>query len=282
MPGAGAVGRIGPVRKDEAMRVALLQFAASLDPAVNLATVTRLADGVAADLLVLPEAVMHDFGPPDTPLGPAAQTLDGPFVTALAELARRHEAAVVGGMFERSDDPERPYNTLVAIGPDGEVFATYRKTHLYDSFGYRESDRMLAGEPAAAVFDYDEFQLGLMTCYDLRFPEHARALVDAGAEVLVVSAAWVRGPLKEDQWRTLLRARAVENTGYVAAAAQCGRQYCGGSMLVDPMGVPAVSLGEDEGVAVGDVSRDRLDAVREKNPALEHRRWAVRRAEGNE
>lgn len=258
------------------MRVALLQLAAELDWSANVEAVTRLAATDArADLLVLPEAVMHDFGPVDMPLGPAAQPLDGPFVAAISELARRRSAAVIAGMFERSDDPDRPYNTLVAVEADGSILGTYRKAHLYDSFGYRESDRLRAGEPSAVVVDVAGFRLGLQTCYDLRFPEHSRALVDAGADVLLVPAAWVRGPLKEDQWLTLLRARAVENTSYVAGAAQCGTQYCGRSALVDPMGVPAAALGEAEGVAVGEVSAERLAAVRSRNPALQHRRWGV-------
>ena len=121
-------------------------------------------------------------------------------------------------MFERSDDPNRPFNTLVAFGPAGDLVASYRKTYLYDSFGYRESDRLTAGDGSPVTIKTDELTLGLMTCYDLRFPEFARLLVDADAEALVVPAAWVRGPQKEDHWATLLRARAIENTCYVIAA----------------------------------------------------------------
>jgi deaminated glutathione amidase len=257
------------------MRIAVIQLAAGMDWSENLDRAVALAADTDADLLVLPEAVMHDFGPVDLPLGPAAQPLDGPFVTALSEFARRRHTSVLAGMFERSDDPDRPFNTLVAVGADGDVLATYRKTHLYDSFGYQESGRLRAAAPSAVVFPLGGFTIGLMTCYDLRFPEHSRALVDAGADVLVVPAAWVRGPLKEDQWLTLLRARAIENTAYVVAAAQSGRQYCGRSAIVDPMGVPIASLGETDGVAAAEIDPARLADVRARNPALEHRRWAV-------
>jgi predicted amidohydrolase len=260
------------------VRVALVQLAAGLDPAVNRDTITRLVAGAAEarpDLVVLPEAVMHDFGRPDTPLGPVAEPLDGRFVGHLAGLARTHGATLVAGMFERSADPDRPYNTLVVVGPAGDLVATYRKAHLYDSFGYRESDRLTAGPVEAVVAEVAGVRLGLMTCYDLRFPEQARALVDGGADVLVIPAAWVAGPLKEDHWSTLLRARAIENTAYVAAAAQCGRAYCGRSALVDPMGVAVVALGEAEGVAVGEVDQRRLAGARERNPALQHRRYRV-------
>ena len=117
--------------------------------------------------------------------------MDGPFVSLLAEQARRLGATVVAGMFERTDD--LPFNTLVAVGPDGSLAATYRKIHLYDSFGYRESDRLAAGRIEPVVLDVADLRHGLMTCYDLRFPELGRALVDAGAELFVVPAAWVAG-----------------------------------------------------------------------------------------
>lgn len=221
---------------------------------------------------------MHDFGPPDMPLGPVAERLDGPFVSALAQLAREHAVHLVAGVIERSDDPQRPYNTLVALGPDGEIAGRYRKLHLYDSFGFRESDKFLPGEMTAAggtVADVAGVRLGLLTCYDLRFPELSRVIIDAGADVLCIPSAWVRGPLKEDHWDTLVRARAIENTAYVAAAAQCGKKYCGRSMLADPMGVAVSALGEAEGVTSGEVSEDRIAEVRKTNPALEHRRFRV-------
>lgn len=257
------------------MRIALVQLAAGPDPAENVSNVTKLLDGVEADLIVLPEAVMHEFGLPESQLGPVAQPLDGPFVAALSDLARRNDAAVVAGMFERSEDPDRPYNTLVALDAGGARLATYRKTHLFDSFGHRESDKLTAGSPQPVTIDVAGVRVGLMTCYDLRFPEQARALVDSGAQVLAVPAAWVRGPLKEDQWIVLLRARAIENTVYAAGAGQCGPLYCGRSALVDPMGVVVAALGEADGVVTGVAELDRLRAVREFNPALQHRRWNV-------
>jgi predicted amidohydrolase len=259
----------------EVVRVSVVQLAASTDVAANLEQLSglvRQTKAAAPDVAVLPEAVMHDFGTGAEPLGPVAQSLDGPFVAALSELARESQATLVAGMFEQSPDPDRPYNTLVALGPDGGVQATYRKTHLYDSFGYRESERLMAADPTPVALPVGDVTLGLMTCYDLRFPEFARLLVDAGADVLVVPAAWVRGPLKEDHWATLLRARAIENTSYVVAAAQNGITYCGMSMVVDPMGVVVASLGEETAVASADLSAERIAAVRRRNPSLANRR----------
>lgn len=259
------------------MRVALAQLAAGIDKSANREAVREAVAATAAqepDLVVLPEAVMCDFGPPDYPLGPVAEPLDGPFITMLRDLATTYETVLIAGMFETAADGDRPYNTLVAVDADG-VQAAYRKTHLYDSFGYHESDRLTAGPIEAVTVEVGGLRLGLMTCYDLRFPELSRLLVDAGAEVLVVPAAWLRGPHKEDHWRTLLRARAIENTVYVAAAAQPGRAYCGHSMLVDPFGVIVAALGEQEGVTGGEVDAKRLHQVREVNPALHHRRLRV-------
>ena len=263
------------------MRVSLIQFSASTDATENLEAVTGLVTRAAATpptqpfddhLIVLPEAAMHDFGAPDLPLGPAAQSLDGEFVTALADLAVKVGATIVAGMFEASSDPDRPFNTVVAIGRQGELVAHYRKAHLYDSFGYRESARMTAGDGVPVVVPFEGVTLGLLTCYDLRFPELARALVDAGADTLVVPAAWVRGPLKEDHWATLLRARAIENTSFVLGAGQSGPSYIGCSMVVDPMGVVLAGLGAGEGTATADLDPQVIGEVRRRNPSLANRR----------
>lgn len=257
------------------MRVAVVQFASTSDPDSNLEQIEMLvgrATGHGVDLVVLPEAAMHDFGSVDLPLGPAAQPLDGPFVTTLARIAAGAGITVVAGMFEVSDDPVRPYNTVVAVGPDGAVRAAYRKAHLYDSFGYRESDRLLAGDPEPVTVEVADHRVGLVTCYDLRFPEFSRLHVDAGADVLVVPAAWMAGPLKEDHWATLLRARAIENTAFVIGAGQNGRSYSGSSMVVDPMGVVIARMGDETGVIVADITTDRLRDVRERNPSLVNRR----------
>lgn len=270
---AGSAGRLSRVR------ASLLQFAATLDVQHNLDTASRLARealrGEARDderLVVLPEAAMHDFGPPDLPLGPVAQRLDGAYVEGLGRLAREMDATVVAGMFESSDEPDRPYNTLVVVSPDGRLTAHYRKSHLYDSFGYRESDRLTAGDGRPVVVPVSGLTLGLLTCYDLRFPEFSRALVDACADTLVVPAAWVRGPLKEDHWITLLRARAIENTTYVLGAGQCGEHYIGASVAVDPMGVVLAAAGLGEGVVSVRISRQAVDEARHRNPSLANRR----------
>ena len=253
---------------DVTLRIALVQEAADLDPDVNR---SRLADLVPddADLVVLPEAFARDFGSPGDDVSAFAEEVGGPFDTELTRVAEQHGTTVVAGSFERSDDPGRPFNTLLVRGRSR---ASYRKIHLYDSFGYRESDRLSPGPLEPATVDVGGVTVGLMTCYDLRFPEMARALVDAGAELLVVPAAWVAGDRKVDHWRTLLRARAIENTVHVAAAAQPAPRYSGHSMVVDPLGDVLAEAGDGPEVVRAVVSRERLLGARRTNPSLTNRR----------
>lgn len=254
------------------LRVALVQRASSLEPAANLAALEDLpAVAADADLVVLPEAFARDFGPVDDDLRPYAETLDGPFATRLRALATRTGTPFVAGMFEREGSPdERPFSTLVVALPDSTL--GYRKIHLYDWSGYRESDRLRPGEPKPLTVDVGGFRLGLLNCYDLRFPELARRLVDEGADVLVVAAAWVAGEGKVHHWRTLATARAIENTCYVIAVGQPGPRYAGHSLVVAPDGQVLVEAGEGDEVLDATLERPRLEGVRHRNPALANRR----------
>jgi predicted amidohydrolase len=251
-----------------------VQKASSLDAAENRGALADIAGRLEPDtgLVLLPEAYMRDFGAPDTDLAATAEPLDGPFVQRLTGLAAERDTTVVAGMFEASDDPGRPFNTLVVVDRDG-LRASYRKIHLYDSFGYRESDRLLAGPVEPVLLDIGGFRVGLMTCYDLRFPELARELVSRGAELLVVPAAWVAGPLKVDHWRTLARARAIENTVFVAAAGQPGPRYTGHSLVVGPAGELVAEVGDGDHVLTATVDRAALEEARATNPSLANRRF---------
>jgi predicted amidohydrolase len=251
------------------LRVALVQHAADLDPAVNRQALAPLVPDGRLDLVVLPEAFARDFGPVGSDVSPYAEPVDGPFGTELARVAAERGTTLVAGMFERSDDPDRPWNTLLVRGG---TTAEYRKIHLYDSFGNRESDRLTGGPVEPTVVDVAGWRVGLMTCYDLRFPELARLLVDCGAEVLAVPAAWVAGERKADHWRTLARARAIENTVFVAAAGQPGPRYTGRSLVVDPLGDVLAEAGEGPEVLTAELDRRALDAARRTNPSLANRR----------
>ncbi|GAA0555432.1 carbon-nitrogen hydrolase family protein [Actinomadura livida] len=265
------------------VQVAVAQFAPGVNKDENLAAIGKLAGeaaGRGAKVVVFPEFAMFTAPKLDERFADSAEPLDGPFAGGLKDVARRHGVHVVAGVNERLDEPGRISNTLVAAGPAGDFVAEYRKIHLYDAFGYRESAIVRPGEIGnPETFTVEGVTFGMQTCYDVRFPEVTRRIVDAGADVLALPAAWVPGPLKEDHWRTLARARAIENTIYVAAAGQCAPTGAGNSMLVDPMGVVTAGLGESPGVVAGEVSPERVAAVREKNPALRLRRFTVAKAE---
>lgn len=263
--------------------IAVAQFAPGADLEANLGEIERLA-GLAASrgarLVVFPEYSSH-FTPE---AGPdwldAAQSIPGPFTERLGAIADRSGLHLVAGLIERlGADERRVANTVVAIAPGAGVVARYRKLHLYDAFGQRESDWVAPGELAAPeTFEAGGIRFGLQTCYDARFPEVTRRIVDAGADVVCMPAEWVRGPLKEAHWRVLTTARALENTMYVAAADHAPPVGAGNSMIVDPMGVEIATIGESTDVAVAWISRERIESVRRVNPALELRRFRITEA----
>ncbi|RNE59045.1 carbon-nitrogen hydrolase family protein [Cryobacterium tepidiphilum] len=263
---------------DSALAVAVAQFAPGTDPAANLAAIRELAATASARgarLVVFPEYSAFFEPVMGRSFVDAAETLDGRFVAGLSSIAADLGIHLVAGMIEQTDG-ERFSNTLVAVSPAGDVVATYRKLHLYDAFGQRESAWVQPGvldEPQ--TFAVDGLTVGLQTCYDIRFPEVTRRLVDAGADLVLVPAEWVRGPLKEQHWRTLVTARALENTIYIAAADQAPPVGVGNSMIVDPMGVEIATIGEATDVALGWVSHARIAEVRTFNPALALRRFRV-------
>ncbi|MFE6509030.1 carbon-nitrogen hydrolase family protein [Nocardioides sp. NPDC057767] len=251
------------------LRISLVQHASGLEPDANRSLLAELTPG-DSDLVVFPEVFARDFGKPGSDLSAFAESQDGPFGTEVARVAEERGATVVAGMLETSGDPGgRPFNTLLVRGG---AKAAYRKIHLYDSFGYKESDALVAGAIEPVVVDIGGVPTGLMTCYDLRFPELARSLVDQGAELIVLPAAWVAGPRKVDHWRTLVRARAIENTVFVAAAAQSTPRYCGHSMIVDPLGDVLTEAGDGDEVVSATIDRAVLEEARRTNPSLVNRR----------
>ena len=260
--------------------IAVAQFAPVADSASNLASIRELTERAVsrgATLVVFPEYSSYFEAELGAAFVAASEPLDGAFVTGLAALATEFGVHLVAGLVERTDDTERFSNTIVAVDPAGNLVATYRKTHLYDAFGARESDWVVAGAlDTPETFVWSGFTVGLQTCYDIRFPEVTRRLVDAGADLVLVPAEWVRGPLKEHHWRTLVTARALENTIYVAGADHAPPVGAGNSMVVDPMGVEIATIGENSDIAVAWVDPERIAAVRVTNPALALRRFGVR------
>lgn len=263
--------------RTDAVGIAVAQFAPTADKADNLRVIDELA-GVAADrgaeVVLFPEYSSYFVDPFDATLAANAEHLGGAFVAGLTAIASRRGVVVVAGMVEHGATP-RVRNTVVAVDATG-LQAVSRKLHLYDAFGQRESDWV---EPAPVnapeTFEVGGLTMALMTCYDLRFPEVGRVLADAGAHVILVAAEWVRGPLKEQHWRTLLHARAIENTLYVAGADHPPPLGVGASIVVDPQGVEIAGVGTATDVAVGFADAGAIDRVRRVNPALQLRRFRV-------
>ncbi|MFC4223273.1 carbon-nitrogen hydrolase family protein [Lysinibacter cavernae] len=262
--------------------VAVVQFNPTDNWAENLVTVERYATeaaGAGAQFVVFPEYSSVFTKRLGQHTVDTAQPVDGPFVTGLQAIAAALGIHLVAGIVEAldpEDEPNRCANTLIAIDPTGKLVATYRKLHLYDAFGQRESDWVAPGAiEDAPVFDVGGCTVGLQTCYDIRFPEVSRWLVDAGATLLVVPAEWVAGDLKTTHWQTLLAARAIENTVFVAAADHAPPVAVGHSAIIDPRGVTLASLADEEGIASATLETQTLEEVRTVNPALSLRRFEV-------
>ena len=169
--------------------------------------------------------------------------------------------------------PGRAVNTLVAIR-EGAIVASYAKLHLYDAFSVQESRLVDPGSVIPPLIEVEGFKVGLMTCYDIRFPELALNLALQGAEVLVLPAAWVRGPLKEHHWVTLLAARALDTTCYVVAAGECGNKNIGQSRVVDPLGVTVAAAAEAPALLLTEITSARITLARQQLPVLRNRRFA--------
>jgi predicted amidohydrolase len=264
------------------LTIAAAQFAPGDDPDANLEAVRAAAVDAAArgaGLLVTPEYTSYFTADIDDRFVASAEPLDGPFVTGLQDIARATDIALVVGLAESTGSSDRFHNTLVAVARDGSIAATYRKVHLYDAFGSRESDRIESGDPEQLpVFEVAGVRIGLETCYDLRFPEVTRRLAapEQGAvDVVVLPAEWVRGPGKEHHWRTLLTARAIENTVWVVGVGQTPPIGIGGSVVLDPSGVAVAAAGASPGLLVATIDTAVTDAVRRTNPSLALRRYEV-------
>jgi predicted amidohydrolase len=269
------------------MRVAVVQLSTQDDVHDNLNRAKHWiahAAAAGAELVALPENFA--FMGEEARKRELAERLDGAFpgaiLGALVEAARASRVWVLGGgMPEQSEDPARPYNTCVLVDPQGHLAATYRKVHLFDvslrdGTALRESAATSAGGEAVTA-EVLGVRLGLSICYDLRFPELYRKLVDEGARIVAVPSAFTVHTGK-DHWHALLRARAIENQVYVLAPAQHGkhprgRQTFGKSLVVDPWGEVIAQASEGEGMALARLDFDYQDQVRTSVPSLLHRRW---------
>jgi predicted amidohydrolase len=263
------------------LRVAVAQILSGADPDENLEVVaTRTAEAAesGAELVIFPEATMRRFG---LPLAEVAEPVDGPWAQRLRKIAEYHQLVVVAGMFTPGD-AGRVHNTLRAVGPG--VDARYHKIHLFDAFGFRESDTVAPGKEPVMI-TVGETRIGLTTCYDIRFPGLYIRLAELGAQVICVAASWGAGPDKVEQWQLLTRARGLDSTSYLVAAGQADPAAVGVpsdgkaptgvgySAVISPRGEVLGSLGAEPGLLVGDLDLDAVTKTRAAIPVLANRRF---------
>ncbi len=241
----------------------------------------RRAAGYGAKFVATPEAANY-LGPHAEKVR-LAEPLTGPTVQAFARLAAELEIhLLVGSVNERSDDPQRCYNTSVFLGRNGRIIQSYRKIHLFDvdvspDVRFLESDTTVPGSEVR-VAETELGVFGLSICYDLRFPEMYRMLAERGATVMMVPSAFTATTGK-DHWRVLLQARAIETQSYVIAPAQHGehddeglRHSYGHSMIIDPWGQVVATVSDGTGIALAEIELDRVAKVRQGMPVTSHRR----------
>lgn len=254
------------------MRLALLQCAPFDDVAAataRLEAAAAEAAGRGTDILVTPEMYLTGYDIGAAAVRAAAEPVDGDMVAAVADIARKNGIAILVG-FPLKDDG-RIFNAVAFIDRNGERRSLYRKTHLY---GDVDQSQFSAGDRLADVFEHEGWQIGLAICYDIEFPEVARALTLAGAELLLAPTANME-PF-DTVARRLVPARAEENGVAIAYANYCGAEgrfrYCGQSCVVDALGNDLARASNDETLLIADVDRDAVLAARHRTPYLTDRR----------
>ena len=274
----------GSASDDATTTLALAQL--EIEPARVDANVDRAIDAVSraaargADLVALPELFNVGYFAFDR-YERLSEPFEGETFTRLREAAADHGIAVLAGSIvedlaatERVETPaeEGLANTAALFDASGELRLVYRKHHL---FGYdsAESELLVPGERIETA-SIGPFTVGVTTCYDLRFPELYRELVDAGADLVLVPSAWPYPRI--EHWQTLSRARAIENQSFLAtingSAEFADATLLGRSTVYDPWGVPIASSGDDPTLVVTDVDPNAVSTVREEFPALRDRR----------
>jgi predicted amidohydrolase len=281
----GLLNAVMTHRLEVFVKIALAQIITGRDVAGNLTVVeeyARRAKDGGAEIVVFPEATMRAFG---NSLLDIAEPVDGPWAGRVRSIAGELGIVIVAGMFTPGSSPSvgqtKVRNTLLVTGPG--VDASYDKVHLFDAFGFLESDTVDAGT-GPVTFDVGGLTFGLATCYDIRFPALFTANAERGAVANIVCASWGSGPGKVDQWQLLARARAVDTTTYVLACGQgdpatqgieprgAAPTGVGHSAVVSPFGEVLQELDGAPGLLFADLDPHLVKEARTKLPVLANRR----------
>ena len=275
------------------VKVSIVQMKSSLDKEENLLySLEQIKESAksSAKVICFPEFQMS-FSPStqsSEELYSLSESLDGNFVSQLKKSARENDIFVVSSIYERANsklknnrqnqkkfldrNSYRVFDTVVLINNQGRLISQYRKLHLYDALGFKESDKLLAGSQLFKPVASPLGKTGTLICYDLRFPELSRILTLKGSVSLIAPSAWVQGTMKEDHWLIMCKARAIENGVYLIAPNQIGNIFCGRSLVVDPFGVVVLDIGNKEGFDIVDLDLDRINLIRKSLPLLKNRR----------
>jgi len=266
-------------------RAAIVQMKSSEEKEHNLAYSVKLINEAAkrkARLICFPEFQMA-YSPAEQKtesLHRIAEKICGNFVSTLSNSARQNKINVIATMYEiinANEKSQKVFDTGIIINELGKVQSIYRKVHLYDALGFKESKKLLAGSIIEKPSKTSVGNLGLLICYDMRFPEISRILTVNGANILVSPSAWVAGFMKKVHWEVMVRARAIENGVYVLAPNQVGNIYCGHSMAIDPFGAIVLDMKNRQGIEYVDIDTAKIDTTRRTLPLLMNRRTDVYR-----
>jgi predicted amidohydrolase len=262
------------------MKAAIIQFKASTNKQVNLKKIISYIQKAAfkkAKLCAFPEFMMFytNSNQNARQLASLSESINGNFVSTIAKTAKENHIQVIGSFYEKSRRKDRVYDTSFVINSSGKVISTYRKIHLYDALGFKESDKMTSGSKIANPVKTSLGKIGMMICYDLRFPEMSRSLAAAGSQILIAPSAWVKGYMKEEHWITINKARAIENGCYVIAPDQVGNIYCGRSLVVDPFGKILLDMRKKQGIGFVEIDLNKVKQTRKVLPLLKNRRTDI-------
>ena len=264
-------------------RTALVQMKSSVNKEQNLAYSLELINEAAKDkarLISFPEFQMAYSPPEQKPeaLHKIAEKMNGNFVSTLSYSAKQNKINVIATIYEiinTNKQNHKVFDTAIIINDLGKLKSVYRKVHLYDALGFKESKKLVAGSIIERPTRTSVGNVGLLICYDMRFPEISRILTVNGANILASPSAWVAGVMKQEHWEIMVKARAIENGVYVIAPNQVGNIYCGHSMVIDPFGSTLVDMGNREGIEIIDIDSSRIDTIRRTLPLLMNRRTDV-------
>ena len=251
--------------------IGIIQLKARYSKSESLKSLVKMIEKSNSRIIVSPEYSMFNptgLTPKTVALG--AEDLEGEWISTLRKKAKEKSSCIITGFFEKHK--EKPYNSVVVIDDSGDIAGIYRKTHLFDALGYRESKYFTPGDKLFNPIKTCGIKIGLSICFEIRFPEIIRVQVLRGAEAVIIPSAWYRGIGKEEQYEFLARARAHENGIWIIAPILYGDSFTGRSMVIDPLGVKRLDLGYGEKIIEYTVNTEEIGVARSKLPLLQLRR----------